>query len=164
MNGLLIGRFQPFHNGHLYAVKFALSKVENLWIGIGSSNKANEKKNPFTADERKEMILSSIDDEFSKRIQIFYIPDVDDHEKWTYQIDSIIPDYDVVFSNDDFTESLFSKRGIKVVPVLLKEREFLSGTNIRNKIASDQDWQEFVPQGTKRVLKKIGAKERLKIL
>ena len=164
MNGLLIGRFQPFHNGHLYAVKFALSKVENLWIGIGSSNRANEKKNPFTADERKEMILSSIDDEFSKRIQIFYIPDVDDHEKWTYQIDSIIPDYDVVFSNDDFTESLFSKREIKVIPVLLKEREFLSGTNIRNKIASDQNWQEFVPQGTKRILEKIGAKERLKIL
>ena len=58
MNGLLIGRFQPFHLGHLDAVLFALSRVENLWIGIGSSNKRNEKKNPFTADERIEMIIS----------------------------------------------------------------------------------------------------------
>ena len=60
MNGLLIGRFQPFHSGHLDAVLFALSRVENLWIGIGSSNKHNEKRNPFTADERREMIVSSI--------------------------------------------------------------------------------------------------------
>ncbi len=80
MNGLLIGRFQPFHLGHLDALKFALSKVEKLWIGIGSSNKPNQKQNPFSADERKQMILSSIDESISDRIQIFYIPDIENHE------------------------------------------------------------------------------------
>ncbi len=60
MDGLLIGRFQPFHLGHLDAVMFGLSKVENLWIGIGSSNKHNERRNPFSVDERREMIISSI--------------------------------------------------------------------------------------------------------
>ncbi len=40
MNGLLIGRFQPFHLGHLEALQFALSKVDKLWIGLGSSNKS----------------------------------------------------------------------------------------------------------------------------
>ena len=39
MIGFLIGRFQPFHLGHLEAIKFALSKAEHLHIGIGSSNK-----------------------------------------------------------------------------------------------------------------------------
>ena len=53
MNGLLIGRFQPFHLGHLEALKFALSKVDNLWLGLGSSNKSIEKSNPFSAEERK---------------------------------------------------------------------------------------------------------------
>ena len=42
MNGLLIGRFQPFHLGHLDAVLFGLSRTENLFIGIGSSNKSND--------------------------------------------------------------------------------------------------------------------------
>ena len=102
MNGLLIGRFQPFHLGHLDAVLFALSRVENLWIGIGSSNKHNEKKNPFTADERKEMIASSIEPSIIDRIKIFNIPDVDDHEKWTFEIDKIVPKYDIVFTNDEF--------------------------------------------------------------
>ena len=55
MDGLLIGRFQPFHLGHLDALGFALSKVDKLWVGLGSSNKSIEKSNPFSAEERKEM-------------------------------------------------------------------------------------------------------------
>jgi nicotinamide-nucleotide adenylyltransferase len=161
MDGLLIGRFQPFHLGHLSALKFALSHVDTLSIGIGSSNRSYEKRNPFTADERKEMILLSLDEPTLKKIKIYYIPDVDEHEKWTYHIDSIVPKYDMVFSNDDFTHDLFKKRGIKVISVPLKHRESLSGTEIRAKIASDQNWHEFVPSGTEKVLLKINAKKRL---
>ena len=97
MIGFLIGRFQPFHLGHLEAIKFALSKVEHLHVGIGSSNKSHEKRNPFTADERKKMILSSIDDKLKKNLSVHYIPDVDDHSKWTHLVDELIPEYDVVF-------------------------------------------------------------------
>ena len=43
MDGLLIGRFQPFHLGHLEALQFALSKVDKLWVGLGSSNKPVKK-------------------------------------------------------------------------------------------------------------------------
>ncbi len=164
MNGLLIGRFQPFHLGHLEALQFALSKVEKLWIGIGSSNKSPEKNNPFTADERKEMILSSISDSISKKIQIFPIPDLDNHKKWIANIESIVPDFEVVFSNDELTQSLYSKLGKTVTSVPFKQRETLSGTNIRQKILSDQDWKNLVPLGTKTVLENIDAKNRLKFL
>ena len=161
MNGLLIGRFQPFHKGHLSAVNFGLTKVENLWIGIGSSNKSHEKKNPFTADERKEMIISSLDSESLKRVKIFYVPDIGDHEKWTYHVDSIVPKYDVVFSNDDFTLSLYKKRGMQVIEVPLLQRETISGTKIRELLVTDKDWASLVPEGTKKVLLQINAKDRL---
>ena len=164
MNGLLIGRFQPFHLGHLDAIRFALSKVEQLWIGIGSSNKPPGHKNPFNAEERKEMILTSIDDSISKKIKIFFIPDLEDHKKWIEKIDSIVPKFDVVFTNDEITQSLYSKRGTTVIEVPLTKREVLSGTNIREKIVLDQKWEEFVPEGTKKVLQKLGAKQRLEIL
>lgn len=164
MNGLLIGRFQPFHFGHLAAIEFALENVNGLSIGIGSSNRFNEKRNPFTADERKEMILSSLDESLLNKVKVYYIPDVDEHEKWTYLVDSIVPKYDIVFSNDDFTHSLFKKRGIKVVSVPLKDRNVLSGTEIRAKITSGQNWKEFVPEGTQKVLLKINANQRLKNL
>jgi nicotinamide-nucleotide adenylyltransferase len=62
------------------------------------------------------------------------------------------------------TQILYHKRGKKVIQVPFKEREILSGTNIREQIISDQNWQELVPEGTKTVLQKIGAKNRLAIL
>ena len=161
MDGLLIGRFQPFHKGHLEAVKIGLSKVDNLWIGIGSSNKNNEKRNPFTAEERKEMIFSSLDPQTLKRVKIFFVPDTGDHEKWTYHVDSIIPLYDVVFSNDEFTLTLYKKRGKSVFEIPLLKRDTISGTNIREMIVTDKDWKDLVPDGTKQVLLKIDAKSRL---
>jgi len=161
MIGFLIGRFQPFHLGHLVAIKFALSKVEHLHIGIGSSNKSHEKRNPFTADERKKMILSSVDEQLSKKLSIHYIPDVDDHSKWTHLVDEIIPEYDVVFSNDDFTHELYEKRDKSIIAVELQSRSDLSGTNIRSLILTDQDWKKFVPSGTIEVLSEIDGKNRL---
>ena len=164
MDGLLIGRFQPFHLGHLDAVLFGLSRTENLFIGIGSSNKSNERRNPFSAEERKEMIISSIEPSMMVRLKIFDIPDVGDHEKWTFEIDKIVPKYDVVFTNDEFTKTLFEKREMNVVPVVLKDREKFSGTNIRELIAGNKNWQDLVPQGTRKVLDNLNAKERLKNL
>jgi len=164
MNGLLIGRFQPFHLGHLDAVLFGLSRTENLFIGIGSSNKSNERRNPFSAEERREMIISSIEPSMADRLKIFDIPDVGDHEKWTFEIDKIVPKYDIIFTNDEFTKTLFEKREMNVVPVVLKDREKFSGTNIRELIAGNKNWQDLVPQGTQKVLDNLNAKERLKNL
>ena len=164
MNGLLIGRFQPFHLGHLDAVLFALARTENLFICIGSSNKSNERKNPFSAEERREMIVTSIEPSIADRIKIFDVPDVGDHEKWTFEIDKTVPKYDIVFTNDEFTRTLFEKREISVISVILKDREKFSGTNIRNLIAYDRNWRDLVPQGTRNVLDSINAKERLQNL
>jgi nicotinamide-nucleotide adenylyltransferase len=164
MNGFLIGRFQPFHLGHVEAVNFALSKVEQLYIGIGSSNKSHQLRNPFTAQERKLMITSSLDHETLKKISIFDIPDLNDHSKWVNSIDEIIPNYDIVFSNDDFTHSLYEMKNKKIIPVVLKSREDLSGTNIRKLIENDENWYNLVPDGTKTVLLKINAKNRLEDL
>ena len=44
------------------------------------------------------------------------------------------------------------------------EREKLSATNIRKRITTDQNWEELVPNGTKKVLEKINAKKRLMAL
>lgn len=164
MNGLMIGRFQPFHLGHLDALQFALSKVEKLWIGLGSSNKPPTKNNPFSAEERKEMILSSIDDSIKEKISIYFIPDLDNHMKWIEKIDTIVPKFDIVFSNDELTKHLYSKRDVQVLSIPFLKRDVLSGTNIRDLIISDQNWSDLVPDGTKNFLLKNNAKERLKNL
>ena len=164
MNGLIIGRFQPFHLGHLTALKFALSKVDKLWVGLGSSNKPVQKNNPFSAEERKEMILSSIDNSMKKKISIYFIPDLDNHIKWIEKIDTLVPEFDIVFTNDELTKHLYSKRDLKVMSIPFLNRDTLSGTNIRNLIISDQKWEHLVPQGTRNFLENSNAKDRLKIL
>ena len=164
MNGLLIGRFQPFHLGHLEALQFALSNVDKLWIGLGSSNKPIGKSNPFSAEERKKMILSSIDDAMKSKIVIYFIPDVDNHVKWIEQIDTIVPNFDIVFSNDPLTNHLYSKRTVQVVSIPFLKRDQLSGTRIRDLIKSDQKWDALVPSGTELILKNLDVANRLKIL
>ena len=164
MNGLLIGRFQPFHNGHLEALRFAASKVERLWVGLGSSNKPLQKSNPFSAEERKEMILSSIDDFVLHKIEIYSIPDLDDHQRWIELVATIVPKFDVVFTNDDLTRHLYSRQHVEVASIPLVNRGNLSGTNIRNLMVGDHGWKHLVPDGTKNFLASIGAKTRLQNL
>jgi len=74
------------------------------------------------------------------------------------------PEYNLVFSNDKFTDNLYKRRNIDVITVPLKDRQKFSGTNIRELIADDKNWQDLVPQGTRKVLDNLNAKERLKDL
>ena len=164
MDGLLIGRFQPFHLGHLEALGFALSKVRNLWLGLGSSNRPMERDNPFSAEERKGMILSSIDADAKERITIYPISDFGDHVKWIEGIDSAVPKFDIVFSNDPLTAHLYSRRSVDVLSIPFVRRDELSGTRIRDLIVRDQEWEHLVPHGTRDFLRRCGAGARLKIL
>lgn len=164
MNGFFIGRFQPFHLGHMHAIQYLMIQTDNLWIGIGSSNKSGEIKNPFTFNERKNMIFTSLDQILLNRIKIYPIPDFNDHNKWLNAINLTVPKYDIVFSNDPLTNSIYSKHHVKTSSILLQNRLHLSGTNIRNKIINCEQWEKLVPLGTKETIQKINVHERLNLL
>lgn len=163
--GLFIGRFQPFHKGHLATVKFALGKVDLLVIVVGSAQKSHEPRNPFTAGERVMMIKKALDSDSEidvKHILIIPVPDVDVHSMWTRQVDMLVPKYDIVFANDPFTLLLFRERGIKTEEAPLYRREEMSATKVRRRMASGEKWQELVPRPVADVIKEIGGIERIK--
>lgn len=58
---IIIGRFQPFHNGHLKLVEQAQKIAEKVIILVGSSDSSVSTKNPFTFEQRKTMIQSCVD-------------------------------------------------------------------------------------------------------
>ena len=58
--GVFIGRFQPFHVGHLHNIQEALKCVDRLVVIVGSSFRAPSIKNPFSFEERRDMILSDL--------------------------------------------------------------------------------------------------------
>lgn len=165
-NGLLIGRFQPFHNGHLYAVEFALKKVDMLWIAIGSAQKGHEKKNPFTAGERLAMIKAALDSckVNPKRWLAVPVNDVNVHSLWVSQVDMLIPKYDVVFTNDPFSSMLFKEHGKKVMKIPFFKRKVHEGTEIRRRIASGEEWKAFVPKPVVQIIKEIDGMNRIKLL
>ena len=164
--GLFIGRFQPFHKGHLATVKFALRKVDQLVIVVGSAQKSHEPKNPFTAGERIRMIKESLDSEKVDvgKILIIPIPDVDVHSLWTQQVDILVPKYDVVFANDPFTLMLFRERRVKTIEAPLVDRTNMQATEIRSRMAMDRKWEILVPVAVARVVKEINGVERVKTI
>ena len=111
--GIFIGRFQPFHLGHIAAIRFAFKKVDELSIVVGSSQASYELHNPFTAGERISMIKDSLNEDGMidcKKTLIIPVPDTNIHSTWTHSVDMLVPKYDIVFTNNTFTGYLFVQR------------------------------------------------------
>jgi nicotinamide-nucleotide adenylyltransferase len=164
--GLFIGRFQPFHYGHLATVKFALKEVDHLYILVGSSQKSHEIHNPFTAGERIVMIRNALMDERidTGRYLIIPIPDAVGHSVWTAFIDQVVLEYDLVLSSDRLTLQLFRERGVKAIEPPLKDRAKYSATEVRRRIMQGEDWEALVPGPVADVIKPIIRKGRFKAL
>jgi len=156
---LFIGRFQPFHSGHLWAVKEILKKSNKVIIGIGSSQHEKTATNPFSAKERKEMILDTLQSEKIKNFAIFNIPDIHTDDEWVEHIKRIIPNFDVIYSGSPLSKKLFTEKGY-VVETLPRYNN-ISASEIRLKIQKNMDWKSMVPKQVSEVLDHIGAKERI---
>ena len=59
-SGLMVGRFQPFHNGHLNLAYQILDDCEEMIIAIGSAQFNYTFTNPFTAGERIYIVHESL--------------------------------------------------------------------------------------------------------
>lgn len=145
--GLIIGRFQPFHNGHRHLIQVALDKVDVIIIGIGSSNVKNA-NNPFSYSKRKQMLHLFIKKEKigDKVLQIVPLPDVPDDDVWLKRVTSEVKNFDVVIGNNDWTNGIFKNAGYKVLGILHKKRDFWQGKNIRALIQKGGEWQMHVPR------------------
>lgn len=163
---LFIGRFQPFHYGHLFAIKYALEYTDFLYIGLGSANRSHEKRNPFTAAERILMIKSVLEKENidQSRWMIIPIPDVKVHYLWTKIVRMLVPKFEIVFSNDPLTLRLFSEENFPVIEVPLTEREKFIATEIRNRILEGQPWEHLVPEPVIKIIKEVEGEERIRKL
>lgn len=72
---VVIGRFQPFHKAHHEILKVALTKGRKVVIILGSHNCAPDIVNPFSSEERKEIILSALSEDEKSRITFLPIGD-----------------------------------------------------------------------------------------
>lgn len=166
IRGLYVGRFQPFHLGHLDAIKEVLGQVNELVIVIGSAQYSHTLSNPFTAGERLVMVrhaLQEADVDLSK-VWIVPVPDVHLHMLWVSAVEGYTPKFNVLYSNEPLTRRLFMESGYKVEGITLFERQMYASTFVREKMLKDESWTTLVPKSVAEFIKKIDGVNRLRDL
>ncbi len=164
--GLYVGRFQPFHLGHLGAIKTALKEIDELVIVIGSAQYSHKMNNPFTAGERLVMIRHALVEAKlnSSRLWIVPVPDVHLHMLWVSALEGYTPKFNVVFSNEPLTRRLFMESGYEVKNIEFYDRKVYISTLIREKMLQGNSWMEFVPKSVADFINEIDGVNRLRDL
>jgi len=163
MLAIFIGRFQPFHKGHLAAIKWILKREKKIFIVIGSTQESNTKQNPLLFSERKEIIRKTLLTEKIKNFKIYGLRDSPNDVFWAQKILRLTkakPENIIVFTQNPWTKRCFRKIKVKAKPHPLFFNK-LSATKIRNKIVQGKKWTNLVPKSTLKTLKKINIKKRI---
>ena len=166
MRALVVGRFQPLHKGHVALLQSALEDCQSVVAGIGSATARTSLRNPFTADERRQMIAACFPaDVASGRLAILDVPDIHNPPKWVAHVLSITGPVDRVFGNDDGTLQLFEMANLPVASPGLVERERYEANTIRMQLAEDDPaWRKAVPAAIVPLLERWAAGKRLRAL
>jgi len=157
--GLFIGRFQPFHNGHLHVIKQMLKECSEIVIGIGSANSEITEKNPFNSAKRQEMVEEVMENEIGAQghgsigasYRIVLINDQENHQQWAEEVRKKAEPFDLLYVSGDNVRLDF----IRACGFEVKEVDFIdgiSGTKIRELMKSKREWEHLVPKSIKSLL------------
>lgn len=162
---VVIGRFQPFHNGHASMVRKALEEAKTVYILLGSAYAYPNVLNPLTARERQTMIFSWLNANFPiedvVRVQFEHIPDyLYNEEKWKTSVRTAIREtkgdkiaiYGYEKDAGSYWLKAFGWTHVPVPPVQVNGKD-LSATDLRpiifnHKNGWDKQLLRFVPQTT----------------
>jgi len=158
--GLILGRFQPFHLGHLKLIKSIVNEQIEPVICIGSAQHSYTAENPFTVEERKKMIEEVMKD-LDCKYSIFGIPDINNYDLYVSHLETFVPNFDIVYSGNPIVQRLFGKAGYTVIKVNLFNREVWEGSSIRLAMKEGGDWESEIPNQVVSIIHDINGTDRL---
>lgn len=166
VRGILIGRMQPPHKGHIEIIKKTLEEVDEIIIGIGSAQESHYLKDPFTAGERIMMLSHALVENGIDPSRYYIIPmeDINFNGIWPAYVKMMTPPFRKVYSGNPLVKQLFSEEGYEVYSPPLYNRMEYSGREIRRRIIEDEDWENLVSPSTVSIINEINGVERLKNL
>lgn len=160
---IVIGRFQPLHNGHITLISSAFDVAESVVVIIGSVNSPRTPKNPFTFAERSMMIQQSFTDQIS-RLFIFGVEDtLYSDQQWVsevqYNVDIVTHDKGVVLIGhhrdaSSYYLDMFPQWQFLEVPAFENN---LNGTAIRELFYNQTDISRLVPSSVTEVIHNINS-------
>ncbi|MCK9186558.1 nicotinamide-nucleotide adenylyltransferase [Candidatus Gracilibacteria bacterium] len=161
---LFIGRFQPFHKGHLEVVKEILKENDSVIIAIGSAENSFLPENPMTASERFQIIDESLKEAkiSSEKYRIIPIRNINNYNLWVEHLNTYIPPYETVYTGSKIVKDCYADKKIKIKNLTRKLE--ISATKIREAMQENKEWEEYVPKACADLMKKWKIPERTKII
>ncbi len=166
IRGLIIGRFQPPHLGHLKIIQSVLKECDELVIVIAAAQSSFSVKNPFTAGERLLMMRTMLENNNIDLRKVWLIPaqDVYDNDIWVHHILRLIPPVDKIYGNNPFIKLLWQRFGYEMISTEMFDRKLFEGRQIRLNMANGIAIDDIIDITVMNILQKIDAENRLKSL
>jgi nicotinamide-nucleotide adenylyltransferase len=169
MRGMIHGRFQPFHNGHLEYLRGAAEHCEELFIGITNPDPTRIKpedsdplrhlpeSNPYSYVERLLMVKAAAQDAGLDLGRLHVIPfPVHEPELWHAYVPVDVVQFIRLFSDWGGTKlERLREAGFEVVVLDEGAEKDISGADVRAAIRDGQDWERLVPRGVAGVLRRF---------
>jgi len=159
--GMIHGRFQPFHNGHLEYLRGAAERSDEVFVGITNPDPSHVKpeasdpvrhlpeSNPYTYAERMLMVKAAAADAglAGERLHVIPFP-VNTPEVWDSYVPRDVVQYIRLFSDWGGTKlDRLRSAGFQVVVLDEGAEKELSGADVRAAIREGRDWEQLVPPG-----------------
>lgn len=167
--GMIHGRFQPFHNGHLEYLRGAAERSDELWIGITNPDPARVKpepsdplrhlpeSNPWSYAERLLMAKAAAADADLDPSRVHVIPfPVNEPELWPAYVPPAVTQYLRLFSDWGGTKlERLRAAGYDVVVLDRGATKQVSGADVRKAMREGGRWEQLVPPGVAGVLRDL---------
>lgn len=163
--GLFVGRFQPFHLGHLDIVKKILKENTYVILAIGSAERNYIPENPLTAGERYMIIDETLKSEGidPSRYVIVPIRNIENYALWVDHMNLYVPPYDKIYTGSSIVKACYEGAQSKHKLVKIKRKRPVSASAIRKSmLKGGKDWEELVPKKTADLLIKMKLPRRLR--
>ena len=155
--GLILGRFQTIHNGHVQLIEICRELCDKTLILIGSAQESGTVRNPYDINLRKKAIKMLYDD---ADVIVDGINDMTNENdicvEWgRYILNNIKEKYNelpdlMVYGKDESRKGWFSDEDSKLISELIVSRKNIeiSATELRKLLVENnkKEWQKYVPE------------------
>jgi nicotinamide-nucleotide adenylyltransferase len=167
--GMIHGRFQPFHCGHLEYLRGAAEQSDELYVGITNPDPARirpepsdparhlPESNPWSYAERQLMVKAAALDLGLDLACVHVIPfPVNEPELWPAYVPDGVTQYVRLFSDWGGTKlERLRDAGYEVVVLDQGAEKAVSGAEVREALRTGDDWASLVPPGVARVIREL---------